>query len=403
MLKNILRRLARPARAAICYLLFLLTSALMVAFFNMGDLEQEPHYVLLPRVVELLFAPFVFFSLVRIFAEQDTIATKDYLRRCDFGSKRQDLRLLLSSRAWREETAVFYLLLLLLPHGGSFTVAAELLFGGGPAAMALVLLLFALLLLPLSLLAHLAALQKQRERERREVSFAEETDVRHAPRPRLRLARNATIVCGLYCVGAMLLSFELPILLTLLRILLVLTRLRWWVLPLLAALLLLLPFCYCFLRAVHIRRRFLKKLRRLCRERGFHLSRLRRPYRSLLRLREEISFTLQTGQKTYDCKLFCSLRRHCPLYFAEDGTVVCRHSLRFRRIELFSYSTSFRFDFESSATKICLVAPVPKELFAGNTVRNRPIDTGTVVGDYRIFNSTGFLNALARDCVDRNE
>ena len=63
----------------------------------------------------------------------------------------------------------------------------------------------------------------------------------------------------------------------------------------------------------------------------------------------------------------------------------------------------YDFNFESEHVKICIVAPVPNVISAGNEHWHRPIDTGTKVGDYRIFSSTGFLNALRRDCVEKDK
>ena len=90
------------------------------------------------------------------------------------------------------------------------------------------------------------------------------------------------------------------------------------------------------------------------------------------------------------------------MYFHESGKLTTRRALRFRRVEFFRFSSEYEFDFDSKHERVCIVAPVPKVIYAGSGRWNRPIDTGTRVGKYRIFSSTGFLNALKRDCVEKD-
>ena len=154
---------------------------------------------------------------------------------------------------------------------------------------------------------------------------------------------------------------------------------------------------------MRIRRRFIKNLKKLCADYGFKMERMKHPYLSLFHYRSGANFKLHANGRTYECKFFGAMRRHWDLYFHEDGTLKTRRAVRLRRVELFCYTSTYDFDFESEHVKICIVAPVPNTISAGNERWHRPIDTGTKVGEYRIFSSTGFLNALRRDCVEKDK
>lgn len=207
----------------------------------------------------------------------------------------------------------------------------------------------------------------------------------------------------IYLVGGLCLYFMVGTFVSAWKILVALGTLRWW-LPLFLVLGLFGGFwAFVILRAIRIRRRFLKNLRKLCAEYGFTVEWKKRCISSLFRYRHGANFRLHANGKTYDCKFFGAMRRHWELYFHENGTLKTRRAFRFRRVEFFCFTSVYDFRFESEHEKICIVAPVPNAISAGNEHWNRPIDTGTKVGEYRIFSSTGFLGALRRDCVERDK
>ena len=59
------------------------------------------------------------------------------------------------------------------------------------------------------------------------------------------------------------------------------------------------------------------------------------------------------------------------------------------------------FGFESEGKKILIVLPIPKKIYVG-TVNSapRPADTGEKAGEYTVYNASGFLGALERDCLN---
>ncbi len=353
-----------------------------------------------PAAVAIL-SVLTFHSTVRVFGETGrhigSLAlayrkTADGLER----STRKILCLILTSKELLIELAVLLLVPILLPVEAGYTAFAALLFEA-PAAVPRVLLKTATLGVVLPLLFGFWLLARY-------YSFlwwSDEKRTAELKRPWVTLILKLLFIAAIYAVGGFLLTYFLEIVASIFNILRAIASIRWWLPALLIGGLVLLVLFTRLWRAVRIRRNFLKRLKRLCRELHVTLSPIKRPYRSLFRLTNEVNFTIGHGEKTYFCKLFGTLNRRNPLYFSEKGIVQCLHSFRFRRVEYFRYTTQFDFSFEAQGTKVLIVIPVTKEIFAGHTEYFRPIDTGETIGEYKLFTATGFLGALSRDVVDR--
>lgn len=194
-------------------------------------------------------------------------------------------------------------------------------------------------------------------------------------------------------------------------------------------LIIVLPFTVRSAKALYKRRKFIKALNRLCREKKFKLSKIKHPYRSLFSLFEGESFVVSNGKKTYACKLIAAKKRSLPLYIMNGGKGAFLVKIRFLRIVLFSYTKSFNFGFESKYKKILIINPISKKLlfpradFTNDTdeqteiavrtktrlnvsitsnLSSRELDNADIIDGYEIYNATGFLNALERDCIDRD-
>ena len=431
--------IVRCLRAVLLYPCFLLIWSLCM--LTMAGFRTEDQPLLLAAA---LFMPFIFFSAARVFAEQDKEGNAE-LAESGAEALWARIRVLLGSHLFWIDAGTVLGLFLILPAAAGF-YHVDLVFLSGLSPWGARLMLYAVgvpLLFLLMLWARLSAWQKHLDDAPvfAQPGTAEKTgpDMAMDTLARAKWASNAvgaslvvprddvdTIsaegrawlrreggkkhfflqllwVLGIYAIGGFALFFAVPTFVSLWAILVKIGSIRWW-LP--AALILLVVggfWLFYALRALHIRRKFLKNLRALCAEHGFTVEEMKRPYFSLFRYRDGINFILSANGKRYACKFFGSMRRHWDMYFHESGTLKIRRALRFRRVEFLCFTSEYSFAFESDLEKICIVAPVPKVISAGNDRWNRPIDTGTKVGDYRIFSSTGFLNALARDCVERDE
>ena len=82
------------------------------------------------------------------------------------------------------------------------------------------------------------------------------------------------------------------------------------------------------------------------------------------------------------------------------GAGVWLHYFKTRGIELFKYVHRFEYAFESKNRKVLIISPAPHEIFLGENMHRRRIDTGDNIGDYKLFNEKGFLRSLELDVID---
>lgn len=168
-----------------------------------------------------------------------------------------------------------------------------------------------------------------------------------------------------------------------------------------------------YLRAFSKRRKLMKKLCRVCRECGYELTVTGHPYLGLLRFGDGADFSIKVGEKRYDCKLIGAVMPGGKMLFGFDGRVSIHHYIRFfwaaraynvatqHTFEQSTFHTEMEYAFESENKKIIVVCPAAPQTFVAGPRGGTPIDTGAEIGDYRMFNTTGFLGALERDCLDR--
>ena len=166
--------------------------------------------------------------------------------------------------------------------------------------------------------------------------------------------------------------------------------------------------------ALHKRRRLIKRLKKICADKGYELSPVRAPYRGLFRFYEGADFSVRIGERAYDCKLIGSKLKTGIMVFDYEGKFEVRVNLRMLRVghvamggaymhqtQLPLFKTVTDYAFESEHKKILIICPTCAVTAVVDRGGYTPIDTGSEIGEYKIFNSTGFLGALERDCLDR--
>ncbi|MBQ8351410.1 MAG: hypothetical protein IJY20_05150 [Clostridia bacterium] len=154
-------------------------------------------------------------------------------------------------------------------------------------------------------------------------------------------------------------------------------------------------------RALLRRRKLLKKLRILCETKGFDITTIAHPYRSLFHLEDGASFTITAHGKTYTCKFLSSVKhKKTELHFYKDGACRFVRIVRFGRKEAFRLQTDFIFDFEGKGKKLLIIDPMPRA-FLVDMGQSLLLTTGDKAWSYKIFSAEGFLGNLDRDCLDR--
>ena len=153
--------------------------------------------------------------------------------------------------------------------------------------------------------------------------------------------------------------------------------------------------------AVRKRLRFLRRLRKFCKENGFELTCVKRCFITLLFPISGVNVSLKKGDRQYDCRLISSLRRHSPLHFEEEGVVTCTHVYKFFSLHLFHFDLTYRYQFEATGTKILVLVPVPNEVFVSGYGEVELGYSGSRVSDCILYGATDFIHALERGVVGR--
>lgn len=156
-------------------------------------------------------------------------------------------------------------------------------------------------------------------------------------------------------------------------------------------------YSYRILRLYFKRREFARSFKAICEKNGFEVNTERSFYRSLFSANEGYDFKLRTRDGVYCCKFVTSKRRGDTLRFGEDGQVsYTKYWFLFAR-----HIVSEKYFFEGEGEKIVIVNPVPRTIYFQAGGYERILEVGDKICGYSVFNSSGFLGALRRDCLKR--
>ncbi len=176
-------------------------------------------------------------------------------------------------------------------------------------------------------------------------------------------------------------------------------KLLLWLLLALIAIVLITVLRFV-LRALSKRRRFLRNLKAYCKDHALKISHIKRPYLSIFITQKGADFTIEKNGQKYDCKLIAGLFPGSPMTFGDQGNGFRNDTVRIFRTELFRFITRFQFGFDSDNQKIVIVVPIPRTFYVStNQFPLHQADTGEKAGEYTIYNATGFLGALDRNCL----
>lgn len=174
------------------------------------------------------------------------------------------------------------------------------------------------------------------------------------------------------------------------------------------------------IRAMNIRRKFLRRLKKICKKENIEISKIKHPYLSIiLRKNHDFHFTVKRGDKTYACKMIAAVFKSAPMIFLDEDIGYFKFGFRFRGNDVVFLRPKFyhSFDAEGADHKVLIISPVPHEIRAVSTQvtfqsdetqfiteskRFRVLDNASALYDSTLFSGDGFINALMRDCLDKN-
>ncbi len=186
----------------------------------------------------------------------------------------------------------------------------------------------------------------------------------------------------------------------------------------------LLRFFFACLRVFRARRRLYRRLRAVCAERGYELTRPCALYRAILLPRAEVNFTIKVSEgEIYDCLVVSTLRKRRFLFFDADGIMTAVAPPRrgtaaiapvpsyaltsyYVSAELFSLlpnppSVSEPYAFSSENRKIIIVTPAVWRWYSKEGTTQQ-IEPGAGAFGYKFYNAETLLGLLEREALDRD-
>lgn len=154
------------------------------------------------------------------------------------------------------------------------------------------------------------------------------------------------------------------------------------------------------LRGILKRRKFIKKLKIVCAFKGYTLSDIKSPYSSFTHPKIGSCFIIKRGNEEYHCAFVSTLHRGTHLYFTTDTDAYFRHRIGTKNHH-FTINHHIEYGIRGNVKKFIIISPLPKHVFADSDGSVRELLPGDKMWDYIMYNMSGFLNAIDRDCLDK--
>lgn len=168
-------------------------------------------------------------------------------------------------------------------------------------------------------------------------------------------------------------------------------------------------FLVVYVRAIQKRLDFIKKLRTLCREKGFELSEIKSKYSFIFGRNHDANFKVHAHGKIYNCKFIASKIFGVPIIFLRDGEGNFNYVLKVRGAQkvggapLLNIRTYFEYGFEAEENeqKLLICSPLPIRMYIEENGRMTTISSGASVWEYKVFGASNFLRCLEFDVIEK--
>ncbi len=144
------------------------------------------------------------------------------------------------------------------------------------------------------------------------------------------------------------------------------------------------------------RRSFLKRLGRVCFERGLELRVEGHPCMEALFPGRTGRIVINGHGKRFVCRFVGGFQQKTPLELREDGIA---EYAKFRLWWSHVIQEPYAFEEEAEVGKLLIVCPCRGMVFAAHSGARRQLESGDRVMDYRVYLNFELLNALERDCL----
>ncbi len=368
---------------------------LSFAIFVSNMFEQEYLSARALNVVKFILSLFIFRSVSYIFCVGDSNVKSHYFESEINSFFITNLKHVLTNKFFCVQTACVFILSLILPTSFTYDYVCKAFFPSVQMTAAETKIRALSVMLPLLFIINIVSyITAYRKFFRLKKKNDNRTD-------RAQIVKHLALTILIYCGASMCIPWFLPFIITILNLAKRYNVVLSAVILILAVVLIILTYVSVYLvRALLKRRGFIKNLVSLCEKDNAKLSKIEKPYLSVLFQREGINFSVEKSGRKYDCKFISGFFYNSPIIFSDKGDGICQHTLRIFRIELLHVRSRIDFAFEGDGEKILIVSPVPSNIYVSNeNEKPRLADNGDAAGNYRIYSGTGFLNSLERDCI----
>ncbi|MBO5797024.1 MAG: hypothetical protein J6R77_01605, partial [Clostridia bacterium] len=373
----------------LCHILVAVALHLYPKFFPYPELA----YTLLDgwylKLLALLLPLPAFYSVVRITTIFDD-ELRDRFVEEDPKTFRGKWGFLIGQKAFWIKTLLYIAIFAVVPPELGFGVLAEVFWQNTVTTTGHLLVLAGAfpVFFALQVAARLSAMNYWRAWQRKEA-------VIYHPGEKVGRAYNKSVlsILSAYILGGLLLGAAIPLLISIWPFLWAVISSRAFITLVVGV---LVFFIILYTSRIRRRRVFFKRLRAVCKEKGYTLSKPDAPYRSLFSMLAGETFSLRSEEHRYSCKFLCIKKRRVPLVLHPDGHCDFLHIYRAGKAEIWRRTVSYDFDWEGEGQKILLLQPVPNQVY---DPAMQLMDNSDLVGHHKIFTGTAFLNALERDCV----
>lgn len=180
-----------------------------------------------------------------------------------------------------------------------------------------------------------------------------------------------------------------------------------------------LIFSANYLGALLKRRKFFKKLKKMCEQNGYTLDELKHPYLSVFRETDGYTFSLYANKQTYYGRVISCINRGNYMIFDEKGIFsrVKLFRIPLPRLaatrgyvhsfdrgtgedrELFRLTSEVDYTFEADGKKLLILNPPARFVKISRQGSMKDADNGDHIGEYSIYSSNAFLRALDRNAI----
>ena len=158
---------------------------------------------------------------------------------------------------------------------------------------------------------------------------------------------------------------------------------------------------FIYLRAIGQMSKFLRKLKKFCKNNHIKAPKIKAPYLSVFITRPSNTFEIEIHGIIYACNVISFANIFLPVIFKTDGYFhrISARKMKHKIKPTLNLETYYGFD--STRKKIVIMPSSPYVIKIQEGTLSKTFDSGDVCGEYKIFTPEGFFGAAERNTLSR--